>query len=146
MSRWSGVFAAAAVAVVIVLFGPLASFIPKPALAGILLVTAAGLIDWHRLCDAVRASRYDAGLVMVTALSAIFVSVELSILIGVALSIVMFVPRAARITVNELTVGGDRLLRDRQPEIRAATAWPSLTSKASCFSARRRNWTATSPN
>ncbi len=116
VSRLSGVFAAAAVAVVIVLFGPLAHFIPKPALAGILLVTAAGLIDWQRLRYALRASRYDAWLVLVTGLAAVFVSVELSILIGVALSIVMFVPRAARITVNELTVGGDRFLRDRQPD------------------------------
>ena len=116
VSRWSGVFAAAAVAMVIVLFGPSARFIPKPALAGILLVTAAGLIDWQRLRYALHASRYDAGLVMVTALAAVFVSVELSILIGVALSILMFVPRAARITVSELTVGGDRFLRDRQPD------------------------------
>ena len=61
-------------------------------MAGILLVTAAGLIDWQRLRDALRASRFDAGLVLVTALAAVFVSVELSILIGVALSIVMFVP------------------------------------------------------
>ena len=92
VSRWSGVFAAVAVAIVIVLFGPSARFIPKPALAGILLVTAAGLIDWQRLRYALHASRYDAGLVLVTALAAVFVSVELSILIGVALSIVMFVP------------------------------------------------------
>ena len=116
VSRWSGVFAAAAVAMVIVLFGPSARFIPKPALAGILLVTAAGLIDWQRLRYALHASRYDAGLVMVTALAAVFVSVELSILIGVALSIVMFVPAPRRITVNELAVGGDRFLRDRQPD------------------------------
>ena len=116
VSRWSGVFAAAAVAVVIVLFGPSARYIPKPALAGILLVTAAGLIDWQRLRYALHAWRYDAGLVIVTALAAVFVSVELSILIGVALSIVMFVPRTARITVNELTVGDDRFLRDRQPD------------------------------
>ena len=53
---------------------------------------------------------------MVTALAAVFVSVEFSILIGVALSILMFVPRAARITVTELTVGADRFLRDRQPD------------------------------
>ncbi len=116
VSRWSGVFAAAAVAVVIVLFGPLVRFIPRPALAGILVVTAAGLIDRPRLRRALRASRYDAGLVMVTALAAVFVSVELSVLVGVALSIVMFVPRAARITVSELTVGGDRFLRDRHPD------------------------------
>jgi sulfate permease, SulP family len=115
VSRWSGVFAAAVVAVVVLLFGPLARFIPKAALAGLLLVTAAGLIDWQRLRYAVRASRYDAWLVAVTALAAVFVSVEFSVLIGVALSICMFVPRAARITATELSVGNDRFLRDRQP-------------------------------
>ena len=44
VSRLSGVFAAAAVAIVVVLFAPLARYIPKAALAGILLVTAAGLV------------------------------------------------------------------------------------------------------
>ena len=48
--------------------------------------------------------------------AAVFVGVEFSILIGVALSILMFVPRTARITVSELTVGADRLLRDRQSD------------------------------
>ncbi len=92
VSRCSGVFAAGAVALVVLLFAPLARFIPKAALAGILLVTAAGLIDRRRLLRALRASRYDAGLVLVTAFAAVFVSVEFSILIGVAISILMFVP------------------------------------------------------
>ena len=47
--RWSGVFTAGAVAGVVLLFGPLARFIPKAALAGILLVTAAGLVDHRRI-------------------------------------------------------------------------------------------------
>jgi len=51
-----------------------------------LLVTAARLIDWHRLFYALHASRYDAGLVLATAFAAVFISVEFSILIGLALS------------------------------------------------------------
>jgi len=66
---------------------PLARFIPKSALVGLLLVTAARLIDWHRLFYALRASRYDAGLVLATAFAAVFISVAFSILIGLALSI-----------------------------------------------------------
>jgi SulP family sulfate permease len=115
VTRWSGVFAAGAVAVVVWLFGPLARFIPKAALAGILLVTAAGLIDQRRIRHAVRASRFDALLVLATALSAVLIGVEFSILIGVGLSILMFVPRAARLKASELTVGPDRVIRDRQP-------------------------------
>jgi len=66
---------------------PLARFITKSPLASLLLVTAARLIDWHRPFYALRASRYDAGLVMATAFAAVFISVAFSILIGVALSI-----------------------------------------------------------
>jgi SulP family sulfate permease len=115
VSRWSGVFAAGAVALVVVLFAPWARFIPKAALAGILLVTAAGLFDARRLRRALRASRYDVLLVVTTAFSAVFVSVEFSTLIGVALSILLFVPRAARLKAAELVVSAERTLRDRQP-------------------------------
>jgi len=122
VSRMSGVFAAATVAVVVVLFAPMARYIPKSALAGLLLVTAARLIDWERLRYALRASNYDAGLVLITAFSAVFVSVEFSILIGVALSILLFVPRAARLKASELVVSPERVVRDRVPADPPCTA------------------------
>jgi SulP family sulfate permease len=115
VSRMSGVFAAGTVAVVMLALAPLAQFIPTASLAGILLVTAIGLIDVRRLRWAAGASRFDAGLVLTTALAAVFVGVEFSILIGVILSILMFVPRAARLKATELTVDAGRVLRDRQP-------------------------------
>jgi SulP family sulfate permease len=113
VSRFSGVIAAAAVALVLATLAPLARYVPKAALAGLLMVTAARLIDWRRLVYALRASRFDAGLVAVTAVTAVFVSVEFSILIGVALSILLFVPRAARLKARELAVSGDRVIRGR---------------------------------
>jgi SulP family sulfate permease len=80
-----------------------------------LLVTAARLIDWKRLSYALRASRYDAGLVFITAFSAVFISVEFSILIGVALSFLLFVPRAALLRWSELIVSKERIVRERVP-------------------------------
>ena len=103
-TRASGLFAAAAVAIVLLLFAPWARFIPKTALAAMLMVTAARLIDWKRLRYAMRASHYDAGLVVITGFSAIFISVEFSILIGVGLSMLMFVPRVAHLQFTELVV------------------------------------------
>jgi SulP family sulfate permease len=122
VSRVSGVFAAGTVALVVVALAPFARYIPKAALAGLLLVTAVRLVDWKRLSYAMRASRYDASLVLVTAFSAIFISVEFSILIGVALSILMFVPRAALLRWTELVVSSDRVVRERLPEDQACTA------------------------
>ena len=113
VSRFSGVVSASTVALVVVLFAPAARFVPKPALAGLLLVTASRLIDWKRIAYAMRASRYDAGLVLATAFSAIFISVEFSILIGVALSFLMFIPRASMLRWSELVISDERVIRER---------------------------------
>jgi SulP family sulfate permease len=112
-TRASGLIAAAVVAAVVAVLAPLARFIPKPALAGLLMVTAWRLVDRRRLVYALRASRFDAALVAVTAISAVFVSIEWSIGIGVALSILLFVPRAARLKSTELIVAPDRVVRAR---------------------------------
>jgi sulfate permease, SulP family len=113
VSRVSGVFAAVTVAVVVLSLAPLARYVPKAALAGLLFVTATKLVDWRRLRLAIRASGYDAGLIFITAFSALFISVEFSILIGVALSIVLFVPRAARLRCSELVVTSEGVVRER---------------------------------
>ena len=115
VSRVSGLLTAGAVALVVMLWAPLARYVPKSALAGILLVTAARLIDWRRLRYAVRASRFDAGLVLVTALSAIFIGVEFSILIGVGLSICTGVRPAGRAPQGDRA---GRRRRQRHPRAR----------------------------
>jgi sulfate permease, SulP family len=115
VSRVSGLFAAGSVAIVVISLAPLARYVPKAALAGLLFVTAAKLVDWRRLRLAIRASGYDAGLIFITAFSALFVSVEFSILIGVGLSIVLFVPRAARLRCSELVVTTEGVVRERLP-------------------------------
>jgi SulP family sulfate permease len=115
-TRASGIFSGLIVATVVLIGGPYARFIPKSALAGLLFITAARLIDWKRLAYTLRASRFDAILVAVTGLTAILVSVDYSILIGVALSIVLFVTRAAKPSMRELIVTAERVVRERQPE------------------------------
>jgi SulP family sulfate permease len=115
-TRASGIFSGLIVAAVVLVGGPYARFIPKSALAGLLFITAARLIDWKRLNYTLRASRFDAVLVLATALTAILVSVDYSILIGVALSIVLFVTRAAKPSMRELIVTPERVVREREPQ------------------------------
>lgn len=62
-----------------------------------------------------RATRYDAVIALSTALSAMLISVELSILIGICVSFLLFVPRAARLQVTEMVVSPERVVRERQP-------------------------------
>lgn len=112
-TRFSGILAAATVAVALLLFAPLLHYIPQAALAGLLLVTAARLVDFHRLWTTVKASRYDAGLVVITAVTGVLVDLDKAVLLGIALSIVLFVPRAAKLTAAELTVTPERVVRER---------------------------------
>jgi SulP family sulfate permease len=114
-TRFSGIITAAVVAVAILLFAPLLAYIPKPALAGLLLVTAARLVDFKRLFFTLRATRYDAGLVLVTAITAVLVDLDTAVLLGVALSILLFVPRAAKLKGAELIVTPERVVRERLP-------------------------------
>jgi SulP family sulfate permease len=115
VSRFSGVIASVAVAVAVLLFAPLLHYMPRAALAGLLLITAARLIDYKRLRYALRASRYDAGLVIITALTGVLIDLDTAVLLGVALSILLFVPRAARLKAKELVVAPERVVRERVP-------------------------------
>ncbi|MGE3807773.1 MAG: SulP family inorganic anion transporter [Gemmataceae bacterium] len=112
-TQWSGVISALAVAVTILLLAPLAYFIPRAALAGILMVTAYRMIDRKKLIYHLRATRFDTRIVMATALAAVFISVEFCILVGVFLSFLLYVPRAARVHMSELTVTPERVIRER---------------------------------
>jgi SulP family sulfate permease len=114
-TRVSGILTAGFVAIAVVALAPLARYVPKPALAALLLLTAARLIDVKRLSYAFRASRMDAGVVIATALSAVAFGLDMAILIGVALSILLFVPRAAKMKTAELFVDKDNVVRERLP-------------------------------
>lgn len=115
-TRVSGLLSAVVVAAVLLLFAPLARYVPRAALAGILFVTAWRIVDRQRLVDCLRATRADAATVLVTAGTALFINIEFSILVGTFLSFLFFVPRAAKLQAHELVVGPGRLLRERQPD------------------------------
>ena len=113
MTKMSGVFTAALVALLVLALGPLTRYIPKAALAGLLIVAAARLIDLDRARYIIRASSYDALLLAGTALATLVVGVEFSILIGVLVSALLFVPRAAKLKIHELVVTDERIVRER---------------------------------
>jgi len=112
-TRFSGILTAGFVATAVLVLAPLAVFVPKPALAALLLLTAWRLVDVRRLRFTLRASRMDAGIVGVTALAALAFGLDQAILIGVALSILLFVPRAAKLKAVELFVDTDDVVRER---------------------------------
>lgn len=112
-TQWSGVISAVAVAATVLAFADFARYIPRAALAGILMVTAMGMIDRQQLMYHLGATRFDRRIVIATALAAVLISVEFCILIGVLLSFVLYVPRVARVRMSELTLTRERVIRER---------------------------------
>jgi SulP family sulfate permease len=94
-------------------FAPWARFIPRAALAGILMVTAWKMIDWRSLSYHLRTTRFDAAIVLATAISAVAISIEFCVLIGVLMSFMLTVPRAGRMLLTEFSLTRDGGLHER---------------------------------
>jgi SulP family sulfate permease len=116
VTQWSGVVSALAVALVMLVFAPYARFVPRAALAGILMLTAWRMIDRHALAYHMRATRFDAVIVAATAISAVAISIEFCVLIGVFMSFLLTVPRAGRMLLTEFVVSPEGRVHDRLPE------------------------------
>jgi SulP family sulfate permease len=115
-TQWSGVVSAIAVAVVMLSFAPYARFIPRAALAGLLMLTAARMVNPTEIRYHIRVSRFDATIVAVTAISALAVSIEFCVLIGVMMSFLLAVPRMGRVLLTEFVVTGTGEVHERLPE------------------------------
>jgi len=98
--------------VAVLALAPLARFVPKPVLAALLLLTAARLIEPQRLLYAMRASRQDAAVLLLTILCALAFGLDVAILVGVALSILLYVSRASQLKSVELMVDRDGVVRE----------------------------------
>ncbi|MSP55194.1 MAG: SulP family inorganic anion transporter [Myxococcales bacterium] len=115
-TQWAGVISAAAVATIVVLFGGYAQFIPRSALAGLLMLTAARMVNLRELRYHVRASSFDAWIVGTTAVAAFAISIEFCVLIGVVMSFMLAVPRTGNMLLTEFVVAADGGVHERVAE------------------------------
>ena len=115
VTQWSGVISAAAVALTMFAFAPYARFVPRAALAGILMVTAWNMIDWRSLSYHLRTTRFDTAIVLATAISAVAISIEFCVMIGVLMSFLLTVPRVGEMLLTEFSLT-DGPLHERLPE------------------------------
>ena len=127
----------------VLLLAPYAYYIPKAGLAGILMLSAWRLVDRHQLMYYLRTTRFDAWIVALTAISAVAVSVEFCVLIGVFLSFVLYVPQAARVHVTELIMTPRaRGSRTHGSRMCLAAAFAFTAWRASSSSARPPSWSS----
>lgn len=119
VSQWSGVISAVGVGVIMLVLATYARYLPRSALAGILLVVSYGMVDWKALSYHWRATRFDAAIVFATAFCALVISVEFCVIVGVLMSFILTVPRAGMVLLSEFVVGSRGVLHERLPQDRA---------------------------
>ena len=120
-TQWAAIISALAVALAVLFLAPYVRFIPRAALAGLLMVTAVRMINFSELRYHLRVSRFDAIIVWATAVSALAISIEFCILIGVFMSFMLTVPRAGKMRLTEFVDAGDHHVRERLDEDEAET-------------------------
>ena len=100
----SGMLHAVFLALALLVAAPLAAHIPLAALAGILATVAWNMVEKHEIAGLIRASRVDAAVMIVTFLLVIFRDLSEGIVVGFALSGLVFVKRmsdAAEVAPHE---------------------------------------------
>ena len=92
----AAVFAGVMLMLIVLLVAPLASYLPKAAMAGVLFLVAWGLVDFKEIWRILHASKRETSVLAVTLLSAIFLELEFAIFAGVLLSLVLYLERVSR--------------------------------------------------
>ncbi|HBD23553.1 MAG TPA: sodium-independent anion transporter [Oceanospirillaceae bacterium] len=95
-SPMAAIFAAMALAVIILVFAPLAAYITLPSMAAILLVVAWNLVNWHHIEVIFRAGRNEYMVFLVTFFATLLLPMEFAIYLGVLLSLALYLRRTSK--------------------------------------------------
>lgn len=88
---FSGLFVLAGM----LLLAPLAAFVPRTALAGVLLVTAYGMVDRKEIGRILRGTRGDAIIMVTTFLATLFLPLQFAVISGILLSFAVYIMRTS---------------------------------------------------
>jgi len=94
-SAMAGVFTGLTVLAAILLLAPYARFIPRSAIAGVLLVIAWGMVDRKAIQRLIRTSRSEAAIMTVTFVATLFLPLDFAILSGIVFSLALFVVKSS---------------------------------------------------
>ena len=101
-SPLAALFAAVFLALIVLLFAPLAGYITLPSMAAILLVVAWNLIDWRHIKIIYRAGKNEAMVFSVTFAATLLLPMEFAIYLGVLLSLVLYLRRTSKPNITAL--------------------------------------------
>ncbi len=81
---------------IMLVVAPYAAYLPNAAMAGILFLVAWGLIDFHHIGQILRTSREETVILAATFFGTLFLELEFAIMLGVLLSLGLYLNRTSR--------------------------------------------------
>ena len=106
-SRWANIFGGIAVALVVLLFANLVELVAMPALAGLVIVAGIQMINVDTIKTVWQTNTVARTIMVVTFCSTLVMPLQYAVLLGVAISILLFVfQQSNTIRVVEWVVGG----------------------------------------
>lgn len=103
----AAVFAACFLAGMLLLIAPVTAYLPIPAMAGVLMVVAFKLIDFHHIKSIMKTSRQEFGVMLVTLLATLFLHLEFAIYVGVVLSLLLYINKTSHPELASITLQRD---------------------------------------
>ena len=97
----AAVMAGAFLLLIVLLVAPWARFLPNAAMAGILFLVAWGLIDFKEIVHTLKTSRTEIAIMAATFGATLFLTLEEAIIIGVLMSLSLYLARTSKPRVVE---------------------------------------------
>ena len=94
-SQMSSVFCGLFILVGVLAFGPLAAYLPKASLAGLIILIAYRMIDWRGVRRVTRGSRSETGIMVSTFIATLVVPLEFAVLAGIILSLAIYIYKSS---------------------------------------------------
>ncbi|MCI0505524.1 MAG: SulP family inorganic anion transporter [Gammaproteobacteria bacterium] len=92
----AAVFAGGLLVIIVLFVAPYASYLPNATMAAILFLVAWGLIDFHHIKRILKHSHTESTILLTTFFGTLFLELEFAILLGVILSLVLYLHRTSR--------------------------------------------------
>lgn len=116
----AAIISAIGLILVVLFFAKYASFLPKPAMGGIILLVGYNLIDFHHIKQIIKSSKREFIVLMVTLLGTLFLELETALFLGILLSLFFYLEKTSKPNIASLGKNkGDKfinLLRDETTE------------------------------
>ena len=90
-SRWANIFAGLFVALIVLLFANLVELVAMPALAGLVIVAGVQMINVNNIQTVWQTNPVSRTIMVVTFVSTLMIPLQFAVLLGIALSIILFV-------------------------------------------------------